>query len=133
MPLPKVNESLVLVDFEAESVQELRAGEEDGEDPIYDEMLTMAKDEFQGHIDNLKKMQKLSDPADWKNWPPYKVLHSIKGLARTLGMERLGRYAESIERLKETIAQGDLEEIIETVEKVFAETMEAIKQHESPS
>mmetsp|Transcript_15641 Transcript_15641/g.48931 ORF Transcript_15641/g.48931 Transcript_15641/m.48931 type:complete len:127 (-) Transcript_15641:335-715(-) len=116
--VPKPDESLVLVDWESEVVKELQ------EDGMYGDMVTMATEEMQKHIDDLRKMQGQQGPEDWENWPPYKVAHSIKGLCLSLSFTRLAEYAKDVEKLKTTIEKDNLQEIIEHVDRLFTDSID---------
>mmetsp|Transcript_15922 Transcript_15922/g.64186 ORF Transcript_15922/g.64186 Transcript_15922/m.64186 type:complete len:132 (+) Transcript_15922:271-666(+) len=97
--LPEPSEDLAIVDWSSETIKELR------EEGMYDEMIDMASGEFENHVEDLKRM-KCKEREAWSSWPPWKVAHSIKGLCLSLGFERLAKYAQSIEKLKDDIVRG---------------------------
>ncbi|KAJ8606765.1 hypothetical protein CTAYLR_009563 [Chrysophaeum taylorii] len=120
MPLPVPNNELTVIDWTSETAAELR------EEGMYDEMVDMASGEFEKHVSDLKRMSGESK-EEWKSWPPWKVAHSIKGLCLSLAFERLARYAQSIEKLREDIAPGDLPEIIENMDMLFEMALKEAK------
>ena len=118
--VPRPDESKATIDWESEIVSELRSAD------MYDEMVGMASEEFENHIKDLRKMQKQLS-SEWGSWPPWQVAHSIKGVCLNLSFSRLAGYAQSVEKLKETIEVDDLEQIISDMELLFAAALEEAK------
>mmetsp|Transcript_9711 Transcript_9711/g.24678 ORF Transcript_9711/g.24678 Transcript_9711/m.24678 type:complete len:134 (+) Transcript_9711:49-450(+) len=121
VPLPEPKANLHLVNWESEVVKEL------DQDDMMEELVGMAKNEFDGHVSELKKMRDIGE-SNWSaQWPPWKVAHSIKGLALSLGLNRLSSYAKDIETLKLNIKADDIDDIIANFEALFDASIDEVK------
>lgn len=95
----------------------------------FDEMVDMANDEFQSHINELNRM-KVQGEDSWGPWPPWKVAHAIKGLCLSLSFSRVATYAKDVESLNDKIKAEDIEAIVAVFSDLFAESIKEAKKGE---
>ncbi|KAJ1457960.1 hypothetical protein M885DRAFT_514497 [Pelagophyceae sp. CCMP2097] len=87
------------------------------------EFVADSRGEFEQAVQQLRDKAALTqDSEDWKVWHPWKIAHSVKGLAASLGIARLAAYAKSVEDLKLTIDPATAAGAAELFESLYEAT-----------